>query len=116
VPLDDRGEHRLLLVLDEACGARDQAQPDHLAEQRPDAPEVSAAGGGEDGGDEIARDDELRSGRDRGHDLRREAREESARRRFPDEAERRREHPRHATKLSPLGRSLDAIAASPEDH
>src|SRR5437899_340685 len=115
VPLDDRGKHRLLLVLDESRGARDQAQPDHLAEERPDAPEVASAPGREDRGNEVSCDHELRPRRDRGHDLRGEAREEPARRRLPDEAEGRSQNAGYSTNLAPLGRSLYAIAASPED-
>src|SRR5256885_14503083 len=115
VSLDDRGEHRLLLALYEPGRARDQAQTDHLAEQRPDAPEIASAARRENCGDEVSRDHELRARRDRGHDLRREAREESPGRRFPHKPERRTQNARDSTELAPLGRSLDAIAAPPED-
>ena len=76
------------MALYEPRRARDQAQPDHLAEQRPDAPQIASAAGRENRRDEVSRDHELRARRDRRHDLRREARKESPGRRFPHEAER----------------------------
>src|SRR5947208_470176 len=115
VPLDDRGQHRLLLVLDQTGRARYQAEPDHLGEQGPDAAEIASATRGQYRSDQVSRDDELRARRDGRHDLRREAREESAGRGLPNETERRTEYARHSPKLAPLRRCLDTIAASPED-
>ena len=44
--------------------------------------------------------------------VRREAREESARRRFPDQSERRREHTRHPPKLAPRVATTNNILAA----
>src|SRR4029079_16996293 len=98
-----------------ARGARDHAESDHLPEQRPDAPEIAAGSGREDGGDEVSRDYELRTRRDRRDDLRREAREAPSRCRLPNQVERRAEHAWYAAKLASLRRGLDPVATTPED-
>src|SRR5207245_10544823 len=99
----------------EVRGAARERQADGVGEQLADASEVAAVAAGEHRLDQIAGDDELRSGRDRAHRLWGEAREEATARGLPHDLERRREDAGDAAHGTALFRRL--VASAPvHDH